>query len=110
MSPDLAGPAPIGPDPVEVGPDWWDLFIGVKTNNAISANWEFSFYGALGHGGSDLPWAVQRGIGRRFANDNRLGLGIRVRGVDYSKNQGVMDQYTKIDATFYGFLIGYEFN
>jgi hypothetical protein len=89
MSPDLAGPAPIGPDPVEVGPDWWDLFIGVKTNNAISANWEFSFYGALGH---------------------RLGLGIRVRGFDYSKNQGVMDQYTKIDATFYGFLIGYEFN
>lgn len=95
---------------VEVGPDWWDFFVGVKTQNAISENWDFSFYGTIGAGESDLPWTLQALFSRRFSNDNRLGLGFRVWGVDYSENEGLMDQFTRIDATFYGFLIGYEFN
>jgi hypothetical protein len=95
---------------VETGPDWWDYFIGVKTHNAISANWDFSFYGTIGTGGSDLPWTLQAMFGRRFSNDNRLGLGVRVWGLDYSKNEGLANQLTVIDATFYGLLIGYEFN
>jgi hypothetical protein len=49
-------------------------------------------------------------FGRRFSNDNRLGLGVRIWGIDYSENEGVMNQYTRIDATFTGFMIGYEFN
>ena len=95
---------------VEIGPDWWDFFVGVKTQNKISANWDFNFYGTIGTGGSDLPWTLQAMFGRRFSNDNRLGLGVRVWGVDYSENEGIMGQFTRIDATFYGFLIGYEFN
>jgi hypothetical protein len=94
----------------EVGPDWWDFFVGVKTQNEISTNWDFSFYGTIGTGGSDLPWTLQAMFGRRFSNDNRLGLGVRVWGIDYSKNEGVMNQLTVIDATFYGLMIGYEFN
>ena len=95
---------------VETGPDWWDYFIGVKTQNAISANWDFNFYGTIGTGGSDLPWTLQAVFGRRFSNDNRLGLGVRIWGIDYSKNEGLANQLTVIDATFYGLLIGYEFN
>ena len=95
---------------VEIGPDWWDFFVGVKTQNKISANWDFNFYGTIGTGGSDLPWTLQAMFGRRFSNDNRLGLGVRVWGVDYSENEGIMGQFTRIDATFYGLLIGYEFN
>jgi len=95
---------------VETGPDWWDYFIGVKTQNKISANWDFSFYGMIGTGGSDLPWTLQDVFGRRFSNDNRLGLGVRIWGIDYSKNEGLANQLTVIDATFYGLLIGYEFN
>ena len=110
MTPDLTGPGLIDPDPVEVGPSWWDYFIGVKTQNKISSNWDFSFYGTIGTGGSDLPWTLQAVFGRRFSNDNRLGLGVRVWGLDYSKNEGLANQLTVIDATFYGLLIGYEFN
>ncbi len=110
MTPDLTGPAPIDPDPVEVGPSWWDYFIGIKTHNEISANWDFGFYGTIGGGDSDLPWTLQAMFGRRFSNDNRLGLGVRVWGIDFSDNEGLMGEFTQIDATFYGLLIGYEFN
>jgi hypothetical protein len=110
MTPDLTGPGPIAPDPVEVGPSWWDYFIGVKTHNRISTNWDFDFYGTIGAGDSDLPWTLQAMFGRRFSNDNRLGIGVRVWGIDFSENEGLMEEYTRIDATFYGLLIGYEFN
>jgi hypothetical protein len=110
MKPDLTGPGLIDPDPVEVGPSWWDFFIGVKTHNRISANWDFDFYGTIGAGDSDLPWTLQGKFSRRFSNDNRLGLGVRVWGIDFSENEGVMGQFTGIDMTFYGLLIGYEFN
>lgn len=110
MSPDFGGPGIADPDPVKVGPNWWDAFIGLRTRNDISENWDFSFYGTIGQGGSDLPWTVQGVFGRRFSNDNKLALGFRVWGIDYSKDEGLLDSRTKIDVTFYGFLIGYEFN
>jgi hypothetical protein len=90
------------------GPDWWDYFVGVKTHNAISAKWEFDFYATVGAGGSDLPWTLQTVFGRRFENNNRLDLGVRIWGVDYSTGSGI--QRTAIDLTYYGFMIGYEFN
>ena len=92
------------------GPDWWDYFVGVKTHNNISANWDFEFYGTVGTGGSDLPWTLQAMFGRRFSNGNRLGLGFRVWGIDYSKSEGILNQVTALDATFYGLMLGYEFN
>jgi len=92
------------------GPNWWDYFVGVKTHNKIGANWDFEFYGTVGTGGSDLPWTLQAIFGRRFSNDNRLDLGFRVWNIDYSNNEGVLDQYTNIDARFYGFMVGYQFN
>jgi len=49
-------------------------------------------------------------FGRRFSNDNRLGLGLRIWGLDYSSNNGIMGDYTALDATFYGLMLGYEFN
>ena len=108
--PDLPIEPPIPQDPVEFGPSWWDGFVGVKTFNQIGANWDFEFYGTLGYGGSDWPWTLQAMFSRRFSNDNRLGLGARVWGIDYSKNNGFMGEYAAIDATFFGLLIGYEFN
>lgn len=116
MTPDIALPEPFPTlpisdnSPLETGPNWWDYFVGFKTHNKISTNWDFEFYGTIGGGGSDLPWTLQAMFGRRFSNDNRLGLGVRVWGIDYSKNEGIMDEYTKIDLTFTGFMIGYEFN
>ena len=92
------------------GPDWWDYFVGVKSHNKISPKWDFDFYGTIGTGGSDLPWTLQAMFGRRFSNDNRLGLGLRIWGVDYSSNKGIMGQVTALDATFYGLMLGYEFN
>jgi len=47
---------------------------------------------------------------RRFSNNNRLDLGLRIWNIDYSKNEGLMDEYTGIDAIFYGLMIGYKFN
>ena len=93
---------------VSSGPDWWDYFVGIKTNNAISANWDFGFYGTVGAGGSDLPWTLQAMFARRYANDNRLNLGFRLWGVDYSQGKGL--QRTALDLTYYGFMLGYEFN
>lgn len=119
MTPDITGPSlPVDPpvEPpfsggsLEVGPSWWDYFVGIKTHNSVSANWDFSFYGTIGGGESHAPWTLQAMFGRRFSNDNRLGLGVRIWGIDYSDNEGVMNQYTRIDATFTGFMIGYEFN
>ncbi len=95
---------------VTAGPDWWDYFVGIKTHNTISTKWDFDFYGTIGTGGSDLPWTLQAMFGRRFSNDNRLGLGLRIWGVDYSSNNGIMGDYTALDATFYGLMLGYEFN
>jgi hypothetical protein len=95
---------------ISSGPDWWDYFVGVKTHNAISQTWDFEFYGTIGTGGSDMPWTLQGMFGRSFSNGNRLGLGVRVWGIDYSKNQGLMTEYTALDATFYGLMLGYEFN
>jgi len=101
----------IGNLPVaEAGPDWWDYFAGVKTHNAMGAKWDFDFYGTIGTGGSDLPWTLQAMFGRRYSNDNRLMLGFRVWGIDYSDKEGAMNQYSALDATFYGMMVGYEFN
>lgn len=110
MTPDLAGPAPIDPEQRKAGPNWWDWFVGIRTNNAISANWDFSFTGTIGGGGSHLPWSLQAMFGRKFSNGNRLGLGVRVWGIDYDKNKGVAREYTNIDLTLAGLMIGYEFN
>jgi hypothetical protein len=110
MAPDLGGPGVVDPEPVVAGPNWWDAFIGFKTHNSISDNWDFDFYGTIGQGGSDLPWTVQGVFARRFSNDNRLGLGFRVWGINYSKDKGQIDSFASLNATFYGFLIGYEFN
>lgn len=95
---------------ISSGPDWWDYFVGVKTHHAISDKWDFNFYGTIGTGGSDLPWSLQAMFGRKFSNDNRLGLGIRVWGIDYAEGEGIRGNYTALDATFYGLMIGYEFN
>ncbi len=95
---------------VEAGPDWWDYFVGVKTHHAISDKWDFNFYGTIGTGGSDLPWTLQGMFGRKFSNGNRLGLGVRVWGIDYSKSSGIMNEQTTLDLTFYGLMLGYEFN
>ena len=93
---------------VTAGPSWWDYFVGIKTHNAMSEKWDFDFYGTLGTGGSDLPWTLQAMFGRRYSNDNRLQLGVRVWGVDYSEGEGL--RRTAMDLTYYGFMIGYEFN
>ncbi len=90
------------------GPSWWDYFVGIKTHNSISAKWDFDFYGTVGTGGSDLPWTLQAMVARRYASDNRLGLGFRVWGVDYAKGKGL--ERTALDLTYYGFVVGYEFN
>jgi hypothetical protein len=115
LTPNIDGPAlPVEPpfpqNPVTFGPSWWDGFVGVKTFNRIGAKWDFEFYGTIGYGESDWPWTLQAMFARRFSNDNRLGLGARVWGIDYSKNNGFMGEYTAIDATFFGLMIGYEFN
>lgn len=108
--PSLPVELPISQDPIEVGPSWWDAFVGIKTENQISENWDFGFYGTIGAGESDLPWTLQAMFGRRFSNNNRLGLGLRVWGIDYSENKGSPSDYARIDATFYGLMVGYEFN
>jgi hypothetical protein len=93
---------------VNVGPSWWDYFLGIKTQNIISPKWGFDFYGTIGTGGSDLPWTLQATFARRYSNDNRLMLGFRVWGVDYSEVENTIS--TELDLTFYGFTVGYEFN
>lgn len=119
MTPEINQPSlPIDPpvDPpfpegsIEAGPNWWDYFVGIKTHNRISKDWDFGFYGTIGAGDSDWPWTLQAMFGRRFSNDNRLGLGLRVWGIDFEENNGPMSQRTRINATFYGLMIGYEFN
>jgi len=93
---------------VYAGPNWWDYFVGIKTHNTISPKWDFDFYGTVGTGGSDLPWTAQIVFGRKFSNDNRLMLGFRAWGLDYSNVEN--GQATALDLDMYGFLIGYEFN
>lgn len=93
---------------VTTGPNWWDYFVGLKTHNEISTHWDFDFYGTVGAGESYLPWTLQATFARRYANDNRLALGFRVWGVDYSEGKGL--QRTSLDLTYYGFMVGYEFN
>ena len=115
LTPDINGPElPIEPpfpqDPVEFGPNWWDAFVGVKTYSSIGEKWAFEFYGTVGAGGSDWPWTLQAMFNRSFSNNNRLALGARVWGIDYSENNGLQNQYAEIDATFFGLMIGYEFN
>jgi hypothetical protein len=110
FTPVLTGPGPIDPDPLEAGPSWWDAFVGVKTNTQISTNWDFLFYGTIGAGGSDLPWTLQATFARRYSNDNRLILGLRVWGIDYSDGTKNFSDFVAVDATFTGLLVGYEFN
>jgi hypothetical protein len=93
---------------ISSGPDWWDYFIGIKTHNAISENWDFDFYGTVGTGGSDLPWTLAATFGRRYSNENRLLLGFRLWGVDYSQGSGLRS--VALDLSYYGFVLGYEFN
>ena len=95
-------------EPVTAGPSWWDYFVGIKTHNIISTKWDFGFYGTIGTGGSDLPWTVQATFGRRYSNDNRLMLGFRAWGLDYSEVEN--SQATALDLKIYGLMIGYEFN
>ena len=115
LTPDINGPElPIEPpfpqDPLEFGPDWWDGFVGIKTYRQLGQAWSFEFYGTVGYGGSDWPWTLQAMFARSFSNDNRLALGARVWGIDYSDNNGLQGEYAAIDATFFGLMIGYEFN
>jgi hypothetical protein len=110
QTPDLLPEPPIPLEPFTVGPSWWDYFVGFKTHSRISDKWDFDAYGTIGGGDSDLPWSFQGTFGRKFSNDNRLALGFRVWGLDYSEVDGALGQYTELDVTLYGFLIGYEFN
>lgn len=93
---------------VNAGPSWWDYFAGIKTYNIISPKWDFSFYGTVGTGGSDLPWTTEFTFGRRYSNDNRLILGARVWGIDYDGTD--RNIRTELDLTYYGLMVGYEFN
>jgi hypothetical protein len=93
---------------VNSGPNWWDYFVGIKTHNTISTKWDFDFYGTIGTGGSDLPWTVQANFGRRYSNGNRLMLGFRAWGLDYSEIKN--SRTTALDLNLYGFMVGYEFN
>jgi hypothetical protein len=93
---------------VNAGPNWWDYFVGIKTHNAIGPKWDFDFYGTVGTGGSDLPWTVQANFGRRYSNDNRLMLGFRAWGLDYSDADS--SRRATLDLNMYGFVVGYEFN
>ena len=95
---------------LEAGPDWWDFFVGIKTRTKISANWDLQFYGTIGTGASDLPWSAQAIFARRLSNENRLGLGLRIWGVNFSEDLGPIDNDVDIDTVFYGLAIGYEFN
>jgi len=95
---------------VTAGPSWWDYFVGVKTHNVISPKWDFDFYGTVGTGGSDFPWTAQAAFGRRYSNDNRLILGFRVWGIDYSDLNRAQNQVVTLDTTLYGLMLGYEFN
>ena len=93
---------------VDVGPSWWDYFVGIKSYNEISNKWDFAFYGTVGTGGADLPWTLQTVFGRRYSNDNRLLLGFRAWNADYSEAKD--SQTNTLDLTYYGFMVGYEFN
>jgi hypothetical protein len=93
---------------VNWGPSWWDYFVGIKTQNIISNKWGFDFYGTIGTGGSDLPWTLQATFARRYSNDNRLMLGFRAWGLDYSETKNLITK--GLDLTVYGFTVGYEFN
>jgi hypothetical protein len=100
--------SPTGQPAVNAGPNWWDYFVGIKTHNTISTKWDFDFYGTIGTGGSDLPWTVQANFGRRYSNGNRLMLGFRAWGLDYSEVEN--STATALDLNLYGFMVGYEFN
>jgi hypothetical protein len=100
--------SPTNLEAVNAGPSWWDYFLGIKTQNIISPKWGFDFYGTIGTGGSDLPWTLQATFARRYSNDNRLMLGFRVWGIDYSETKNMIN--TELDLTIYGISVGYEFN
>ena len=53
---------------------------------------------------------VQAIFGHRLSYNSNFGPGVRVWNMGYSENQSSIGQYTAIDATFYGFMNGYEFN
>lgn len=110
MSFDFTGPAPIDPDPLTAGPSWVDFFVGLYSSHKVSQNWDFDIYGTVGAGDSDFPWTLQATFARRFSNDNRLHLGARVWGLDYSDNDNSLSARASIDATMYGLAVGYEFN
>lgn len=110
MAFDFTGPAPIDPDPLTAGPSWVDYFVGLQSRHHISANWGVNLYGTIGAGGSDFPWTAQATFDRKFSNKNALHLGFRVWGLDYSENKNSLNANAALDATMYGFLVGYEFN
>ena len=47
-------------------------------------------------------------FGRHYASDNRLQLGFRLWGVDYSQGKDL--KRTSFDLNYYGLVVGYEFN
>ena len=110
MNPVLTGPAPIDPDPLTAGPSWVDYFVGLQSRHHLSANWGVNLVGTIGAGGSDFPWTAQATFDRKFSNDNALHLGFRIWGLDYSENKNSLNARAALDATMYGFLVGYEFN
>jgi hypothetical protein len=115
LTPNINGPAlPVEPpfpqEPLDFGPSWWDGFVGIKTYSSLGEKWAFEFYGTLGYGESDWPWTVQAMFARSFSNENRLAVGARVWGIDYSKTNGLQGQYSAIDVTYFGLMLGYEFN
>jgi len=90
------------------GLSWWDYFVGIKTKHVISSKWDVGLYGTIGTGGSDLPWTAQAIFARRYSNDNRLLLGFRIWGLDYSEVKD--SQFAGLDLNIYGLMVGYEFN
>lgn len=110
MAFDFTGPAPIDPDPLTAGPSWVDYFVGLQSRHHLSANWGVNLAGTIGAGGSDFPWTAQATFDRKFSNDNALHLGFRIWGLDYSENKNSLNARAALDATMYGFMVGYEFN
>jgi opacity protein-like surface antigen len=77
---------PSGARSVSGSYDWWDAAIALRFVTPFAEKWDFSAYGDVGAGGSDLTYQFLAGVNWRFSKTFSGKFGYRYLKTDYSKD------------------------
>ena len=80
---------------VSNGINWWDALGGLRLTGIIVPRLRFTAAGDAGGGGAKSDWQAHADVGYDVSTKWTVGAAYRVIGIDYTKNNFVLDLHQK---------------